>query len=199
MSDQYNIDGHKLHFHPQRVAAFLDANDSIQQLQNQYPIYMEISPVGACNHRCSFCAVDYIGYQTANKLDTDKIMETISLLAKKGVKSIMFAGEGEPLLHKQIGEIAKYTKLSGIDVSFTTNAVPMTDKFIHTALPHTSWIKASFNAGTKETYASVHATQERDFQIVIDNLKRAVEFRNANKLDCVIGLQFYYRIIAMKC
>ncbi|MBF0266634.1 MAG: radical SAM protein [Gammaproteobacteria bacterium] len=189
MSGNYLIDGHKLHFHPQRVAQLLDAENDISKLQTIYPIYVEISPVGACNHRCKFCAVDYIGYQTANKLDTETIKTVISEMAQKGVKSIMFAGEGEPLLHKKIGEIVQHTKSSGIDASFTTNAVPMNDKFIEQAIPYTSWIKASVNAGTEESYAQIHATQARDFKIVINNLKRAVEFRNKHQHECVIGLQ----------
>ena len=189
MAGNYLIDGHKLHFHPKRVANLLDAEDNIEALCKLYPIYVEISPVGACNHRCKFCAVDYIGYQATNKLHFETITTVISELAEKGIKSIMFAGEGEPLLHKKIGEIARHTKLSGIDVSFTTNAVPMTDHFIETAIPHTAWIKASVNAGTASSYAQVHQTRARDFNKVIDNLKRAVQFRNHNKLDCVIGLQ----------
>lgn len=189
MSDNLYIDGQKLHFHPQRVAALLDAGNDIEKLMKIYPIYMEISPVGACNHRCTFCAVDYIGYKAANKLDFPLMEKLLPELASRGVKSIMYAGEGEPLLHKHMGSIAQKTKQAGIDVSFTTNAVPMTDKFIEQALPCTSWIKVSLNAGTASSYAEVHQTREKDFQRVIDNLKRAVEFRNQYNLDCTIGIQ----------
>jgi radical SAM protein with 4Fe4S-binding SPASM domain len=35
----------------------------------------------------------------------------------------------------------------------------------------------------------VHQTREIDFQRVINNLKKAVEFRNKNKLNCTIGVQ----------
>lgn len=189
MSDDLHIDGQKLHFHPQRVAQLLDAGDNISDLSEIYPVYMEISPVGACNHRCTFCAVDYIGYQTANKLDVSLMEQLLPVLAEKGVKSIMYAGEGEPLLHKHIAQMVKATKQSGIDVSFTTNAVPMTDKFIQEALQYISWIKVSLNAGTEESYAQIHQTREKDFKRVIDNLKRAVEFRNKNNLDCTIGIQ----------
>jgi len=189
MGDSFQIDGQKLHYHPQRVAKLLDAGKDIEKLAKIYPVYMEMSPVGACNHRCTFCAVDYIGYQTANRLDTGLVEKLVPELAKKGVKSIMFAGEGEPLLHKNINQIVKTTKQAGIDVSFTTNAVPITDKFIEQSLQYISWIKVSLNAGTKETYADIHQTKEKDFARVIDNLKRAVEYKNKHQLDCAIGIQ----------
>jgi len=182
MSDKYSIDGHKLAYHPVEVAKLLNAEDDISKLMDIYPIYVEVSPVGACNHRCTFCAVDYIGYEATNRIEEDVMMRALEDMGSNGVKSIMYAGEGEPLIHKKINEIVAKTKEVGIDVSFTTNAVAMGGHFIEESLQHTSWIKVSLNGGSAKTYAQVHQTREKDFQRVIDNLKKAVEFRNKNRV-----------------
>lgn len=187
--DQYQIDGHKLHYHPQEVAAFLGSNNDPEKLLELYPLYVEISPVGACNHRCTFCAVDYIGYPSHNRLDSDVVMRMLDEMGKNGVKSIMYAGEGEPLLHKKINEIVAHTKAVGIDVSFTTNAVVLNQRFIEQSIQHTSWLKASVNAGSPDGYAQVHTTKADEFNTVIDNLKRAVRYRDEQGLDCTIGVQ----------
>lgn len=188
MSDRYAIDSHKLIYHPQRVARFLDAGDDWEKMKKIYPLYVEISPVGACNHRCTFCAVDYVGYKPV-RLSLEVISRTLAEMGRQGVKSVMFAGEGEPMLHTEIDRMVMAASAAGIDSAMTTNASILSDAFIERALPLMSWIKASVNAGTAATYARIHQTRESDFEKVISNLKRMVEARRQGGYSCVLGAQ----------
>lgn len=188
MSDRYSIDSHKLIYHPQRVAQFLDAGDEWEKAKSVYPLYVEISPVGACNHRCTFCAVDYIGYNPT-RLSVEVVERVLAEMAQQGVKSVMFAGEGEPMLHKEIDQMVAAAAKVGIDTAMTTNASVLSDAFIEHALPVISWIKASVNAGTPETYAKIHQTKEADFHKVLANLKRMADVRREKGYSCVLGAQ----------
>lgn len=179
--DRFRIDGHKLHLHPRRVADWVEG-------KNIAPLYIEASPSGACNHRCRFCGLDFMGYQP-RFLPTDIFCCRLEEMGSMGVKAIMYAGEGEPFLHRDMIEIAQATKRSGIDVAFTTNAVLFSPEKAHGILPVTSWIKVSCNAGDAATYAAIHGTKEADFERVMDNMAAAVRLRSELGSACTLGFQ----------
>lgn len=188
MSDRFRIDSHKLIYHPHWVSSYVDGYTDWASAKNIPPLYVEISPIGACNHRCTFCAVDYIGYQTRS-IPEPALLAALTSMGQTGVRSVMFAGEGEPLLYKGIDNAVATAVAAGIDVAFTTNGVPITSRFIDNSLPHTAWIKVSINAGNAKTYAALHRTQERDFERVWDNLSSCVAAKRAGGLKTVIGAQ----------
>lgn len=186
--DLYRIDSHKLMYHPDRIAQWQAAGDEWEKAKSVYPLYVEIAPAGACNHRCTFCAVDYIGYKVRS-LDKDLLIRRVAEMAERGVKSIMYAGEGEPLLHRHIGEIIVQTQKAGIDVALTTNAVAFNETLAHETLGSLAWLKASVNAGSRDSYAVIHQTKADDFDRVFRNLAKAVQIKRENRFNCTIGVQ----------
>jgi len=178
---RFNIDGHKMMRHLERVADW-------QAGGNIFPLYVEISPVGHCNHRCSFCAVDYLGYIN-RAIDTDVLTTALTDMARVGVKSVMFAGEGEPLLHDDINEIIRHAHCAGLDVALTTNGSKMGDAFRCTAMEYCSWIKVSVNAGDASTYHKVHGCLAMEWGRVWNNIEAAVRHRDKHKFNTTIGVQ----------
>ena len=178
-TEEIRIDSHKLMFHPARVAQW-QAADTWEKAKEVFPIYIEVSPVGACNHRCTFCAVDYIGYKSV-MLEAGRLCDTILDMSSLGVKSVMFAGEGEPLLHKDIDRINVFAS-AYLDTSFTTNGV-LLNKL--ESLDKCTWLRVSLNGGTAKTYATIHRTKEKDFETVWTNIREAVK----RKGNCLLGVQ----------
>jgi MoaA/NifB/PqqE/SkfB family radical SAM enzyme len=179
--DKYRIDSHKLLYHVGRTSDWLAGKEV-------YPIYAEISPCGACNHRCTYCGLDFMEYQS-RRLETVMLKERLTELGGLGLKSIMYAGEGEPFLHKDMASIIEHTKRSGIDVGVTSNAVLFDGKVIEKTLPHMSWIKVSINGATPETYAKIHQTKPGDLDRVMANMALAAKIKKMNGYECTLGMQ----------
>jgi MoaA/NifB/PqqE/SkfB family radical SAM enzyme len=180
-SHKIQLEGHKLMYHVEEVSKWLKGDMFA-------PIYIEIGPINACNHKCIFCALDYIKNKGA-MIDRKVMLSTLKNMADFGVKSIMFAGEGEPLAYPFIAESVEKAKECGLDISITTNGVLLDENKAESILKHLSWIKFSIDAGTRETYARVHGCRPDDFDKVMKNLKFACNLREKEDLDCAIGCQ----------
>lgn len=179
--DKYRIDSHKLIYHVSRV------NDWLQG-KNIYPIYMEISPTGACNHRCTYCGLDFMKYQP-RYIDVEILKERLTELGQLGLKSIMYAGEGEPFLHPNLTLLVNHTKKSGIDVAITTNGVLMKKEIINDILNSVEWIKIGIDAAKKETFAKIHRCNPDDFDRIIENALYTAKIKRDNNYKCTIGMQ----------
>lgn len=185
--DKTRIDGQKLDLHPARVAQWLAAKDDWAKAQNIYPMYVEFSPYGVCNHQCTFCSVDYvIDRKDHPMLSYDVFARTLETMARHEVLGVMFAGAGEPTLYrdkaagKDLADIILLCDDLGIDTALTTNGTHLDAEFCARAFKarRLRWVRTSINAGTPETYARIHRTKESDFHTVVSNLRRAAEIRN---------------------
>lgn len=181
MDQNFRMDSHKLIYHPDTVSRWL-AGEEI------YPIEIEISPSGACNHRCFFCALDYLGYEP-NFLNKDAILRDIHVLSKKGLKSVICSGEGEPLLNKDLPEIVNGIKACGIDVGMSSNAALFTREKAEKCLGAFSWIRFSVAALEEEAYYKVQRAHPGDLEKVKQNLRDAVELKREKGYHVTLGVQ----------
>ena len=177
-----DVDSHKLMYHPKRVSDWKEG-------KTIYPVYVEIGPTNSCNLRCKYCALDFTGYKNVF-LKRETMISILKEFGQKGVNSIMFAGEGEPLLHKDMSEFVKIAKDSNLDIAITTNGIPLIAERAKEILPYLSWIRFSISAGTEISYANIQGTAPNFFKTVIKNLGEAVELKKSKNLGVTIGVQF---------
>ncbi len=181
MAENIRMDSHKLMYHPDTVARWMKG-------ENIYPIEVEISPSGACNHRCVFCAVDYIGYQP-NFLDKDIILRDISKMSRKGLKSVICSGEGEPLLNKDMPDIANGIKACGVDLAMSTNGVFFTKKKAEECLKAFTWVRFSVASMEEQSYDRIQRGKAGDLGKVKVNLENIVRVKKNQNLKTTLGVQ----------
>jgi radical SAM protein with 4Fe4S-binding SPASM domain len=175
------MDSHKLIYHPETVCRWLNG-------ENIYPIEIEISPSGACNRRCIFCAVDYIGYQP-NFLDKDIILRDIEQMSRKGLKSVICSGEGEPLLNKDMPDIANGIKKCGVDVAMSSNGALFTKEKANDCLGAFTWIRFSVASLEEKSYNAIQRGKAGDLDKVKQNLSDAVKIKRDKNLKTTLGVR----------
>jgi len=181
MEDNLRIDSHKLIYHPARVAEWLQKGDI-------YPLTVEISPSGACNYRCIFCAFDYLNYEP-KLLDRQLMIKALTEMQGKGVKSIVVCGEGEPLLNGNTPDIVNYGQSIGLDMGMSTNGILFSLEVARECLAALTWIRVSLNAGMDRTHQLIHKSKAGDYEKILANLAEAVKIKQDKKLTSTIGVQ----------
>lgn len=181
MAENIRMDSHKLIYHPEAVAAWLRGGDI-------YPIEIEISPSGACNHRCSFCAVDYLGYEP-HFLAKDVILRDVRQMQQKGLKSVICSGEGEPLLNKDLPDIVNSIKGMGVDVAMSSNAALFTEDKARECLKAFTWIRFSVASFEEKSYYEIQRAPEGDLNKVKRNLCDAVRVKRETGARTTLGVQ----------
>ena len=175
-----DVDGHKLMYYPEEVAHW-------KRTGRATPLHVEIGPTNRCQHHCSFCSVDWITHGVV-RIDTDVLVRAIHSMADVGVRSVYFAGEGEPLLHPGMEKFVQAAHEGGIKCSMATNAGLLNERRLGQLLPYFSWIRFSVDAATPTSHQSIH--KSKDFDRVIRNIRGAVKFKKENNLDVELGAQF---------
>lgn len=175
------LDSHKINYHPLQIADYFRG-------ELKAPIYVEISPTGICNHKCLFCHYNYLGHE--GKFVKGKMLELIKELATLGVKSVVFAGNGEPTLHVDTMEAIVLAKSLGMDVALSTNGALLKEEHFELLAQNLTWIRFSFNAGGEENYAYVHQTKNEDFKKVIENIQKLKSTKTRLNAPITIGAQF---------
>ena len=175
------LDGHKLMWHLDSVEDWVKGGDIT-------PIHAEISPSIECNQRCPHCYQDF--RERGAILEKEIFLNLIRSFKNFGVKSVLLAGEGEPMMNKHTPEAIVYGWADGIDMALNSNGVIMKPEIAEKILPCLTWFRWSIMAATPGIYAKTHGTtSERDLEKAKENIRMCVEIKRKKNLEVILGIQ----------
>lgn len=155
----------KLYLHPRKMAALLNlAKDEVDQT---YPISVELSLTNRCNQRCIWCSDGDLrkrqGVQCT--LDEATLWRLFDDLKAGGTAGVVLEGGGEPTLHPGFDRVVSKLREVGLAVGLITNGLinlcPDTVKDME-------WIRVSLDASTPEEF---QACKGHDgFERVLSNI-----------------------------
>lgn len=105
------------------------------------------------------------------------------------MKSVICSGEGEPLLNKNLPDIANGIKKLGVDVAMSSNAVLLTKDISEECLGAFTWIRFSVASLEEESYYKIQRANKGDLERVRNNLADAVEVKKKKGYHTTLGVQ----------
>lgn len=185
IKDQYNMDGHKLLWHLDRVNEFTE-NKRIA------PLHVDFGIATGCNMGCKYCYGVIQGRDSArggHLMPKEKIVSFLKDAKEVGVRSVAFIGEGENTLNPALYDSLNYAKSINLDVSLATNGIEIKHDRIKDMLESLVWIRFNISAATVKSFYNMHKIREEGFNKILDNIKRCVETKKKYNLNATIGLQ----------
>lgn len=176
-----NLDGHKLHWHKERVDAYL-AGGRIA------PITIDMALTQNCSFKCVYCYAKM--QQNKSKMLSNEILrQFIDDASDMGVKAISLVSDGESTNHSYWVGFINYGKQSNIDMALGTNGYNISYEDLKKVLPALTYIRFNISAADEKEYCRVHGVKPNVYQRVLDNIKTAVELKKRFNLKVTIGLQ----------
>lgn len=177
-----NLDGHKLHLHPERVAEW-------KQGERIAPIYIDMGITQTCNIACKFCYYMVPENRTQHIIPTRQLIQFLKESAEIGVKAIGFLGDGEPTLHPGVYDAVEKGSEFGLDMAIATNGVSLQSDRLVSFLESLTWIRFTLAVAEPSAYKRVMGGNEKTFVKVINNIKKCVEIKKKRNLNVTIGMQ----------
>lgn len=153
-----------------------------------YPIHATIGLTNYCNHKCTWCYIDYakdIKHQI--NADIEKMLEALAQAKEKGLKAITLVGDGEPTLHPEFEIFLEKVSDLGLDIGLFTNGGWKKEVVTEAIIKYCRFVRFSVDAGSQESHKITHLTN--DFEHVISNIDRIVKNKNSN---LTVGVQFAF-------
>jgi len=146
------------------------------------PLSIELNMTSACNYKCYFCnAHSYLKEkcphaQSLSDETIDCLLEDIRLLK---IQEILFAGDGEPFLHKRFLDVIDACK--GRKVKILTNGSKL-KQVSASVFANIHKLTISLNSIDDETHRLIHGYQgNSQLPYILENIERLLSLPRARK------------------
>lgn len=176
--DRY--DRRKVLYHPAAVADLLATGDC-------WPVTVNTGFTTYCNHSCAWCSSAYTTRTTPSLKRRDELViapevwtRNMGILAERGTKGLIIAGQGEPLLHPKAPEMLDFVARAGLKYMLFTNGERLSERFYDGFFEGAVAVRFSVDAATPEMHRRWHAAKNAggrgraDFDKVVANIRRIV-------------------------
>ncbi len=173
---------------------------NIDQNNSALPFTLRLDLTPECNFSCPNCLyqskastiqkdADY-SYPGSRELDYPCLVKIIKMFAKRGLKSAIITGGGEPFVYENFEKVLDALFRCKIEVGIITNGTKLTPAFIkkYASNKYLKWIRVSLDSASEEIWRRVHhPCDDSSFEVLIENIRLLTEDKNR---DFLVGINF---------
>lgn len=176
------LDHTKIAWHMDRVRAW-------ERGERIAPITIDMALNQKCNYKCGFCYMQLQKQERNERITVENAIDFIDDCAELGVKAVSLVSDGESTLHPAYIPMIQRGDALGINMASGTNAWIFDRAMLESVLPHLTYLRVNFSAGTAARYAEIMGTKPSSFYRVCGNVNHMVELKRRYDLPVTIGLQ----------
>ncbi|MFA6417220.1 MAG: radical SAM protein [Patescibacteria group bacterium] len=172
----------------------------IDRHNSPLPFTLRLDLTVDCNFGCPYCLYQsqastiqkdskYV-YPASSKLDDLRLIKLIRLFAKRGLKSAIITGGGEPFVYPKLEKILDVLFRYKIEVGIITNGTKLNSGFIekYSSNQYLKWIRISLDATCERTWQLMHKPHDHSsFAETIANIELLTGNKDRNFL---VGINF---------
>ncbi len=120
------------------------------------PLSINLDLTTACNYACDHC-VDKEILNLNIRYDHQRLLDSLQLMAEKGLRSVIVIGGGEPTTYPKFEQTIRFMKKLGLQVSIVSNGAGNKKiASIADCLDKGDWVRLSLDSGTDPTFQAMH-------------------------------------------
>jgi MoaA/NifB/PqqE/SkfB family radical SAM enzyme len=174
------LDGTNIGYHRERVEAWARG-------ERVAPIFIDVAWTRKCQAACYFCAAQTQSSE-GGVITRDHAMAFLEDAAEIGVLSMNYISDGESTMVPWYADSVEKATDLGIQIGAGTNGIATTRPVLERILPRLASFRVNFSAGEKKRYAEIMGLKQAVYDIVIGNIRTAVELVRANKWPCITNM-----------
>lgn len=175
------LDGTKVGWYPERIAAW-------QRGEKIAPITMDVAWTRKCNYACEFCYATMQASQ-GKEITREVAFQFLEDAAEVGVKGVSLISDGESSVVPFYADSIEHGAKVGLKMGIGTNGKVLKKAILEKILPHLSYLRFNFSGGTREGYSRIMGVKPEWYDVVIQNVKDAMEIKRRDNLGVTINMQ----------
>jgi MoaA/NifB/PqqE/SkfB family radical SAM enzyme len=150
------------------------------------PLHLELDISDRCNVDCYFC--NAMDVRTKENVPFERVTQILDEAVATGLKSVRFAGGGDPLFHRNIEQVIEYVHSKGLVIdNITSNSLGLTagvaEKLVR---GNTREIVVSLNSPDAADYSRMMQVKPAIFDKVVANVEYLVKVRGEGAYPCIV-------------